>query len=332
MSKTMSIEELAALAAAQEDQTEVKKGGDFVRAVVPEGPNFFRLIEYIETGKQPQKPWQGKPKPDAPMVRITFELGHKDKMNTYEVEGQKITKGFLFTLNLQKSLTEKSLYRKLFEKMRYGRDNIKHMAQMLNEVFYGEIFHNKETKDGREVTYININKKGEEYTIKSPFFRHPVTEETIDLRPNCMPATYPLRLFLFDNPTKETWDSLFIEGTRKVKQGDVEIEESKNWLQELILNASNYPGSALDQLLHGVADLPLGVQSATADKATVAGTTGVVDTVELDPSEVNTGSSSTKASAASGAAEKPAGAVAAKPATSTAEADAAASLAALGLV
>ena len=71
----------------------------------------------------------------------------------------------------------------------------------------------------------------------------------------------PIKLFLWDNPTQETWDSLFIDGTYTKKEGDKEVEVSKNWMQEVILSAENFEGSALHTLVSGLGEL------STAEKS-----------------------------------------------------------------
>ena len=57
------------------------------------------------------------------------------------------------------------------------------------------------------------------------------------------------RLFLWSAPTQEQWDSLYIEGTYKDKEGK---ERSKNFIQEKILSAHNYAGSKLESMLSGL--------------------------------------------------------------------------------
>jgi hypothetical protein len=51
-------------------------------------------------------------------------------------------------------------------------------------------------------------------------------------------------MFLWDYPSKEAWDSLFIEGTW-------DDGKSKNMLQELCMSATNFDGSPLQQMLMG---------------------------------------------------------------------------------
>src|SRR5690606_11965873 len=116
---------------------------------------------------------------------------------------------------------------KLFNKLQYGRADKKHIAQMLGEAFILEVFHNK-SEDGKK-TYVNLDKDGE-YGIQAPFIIDPLTEERKDIT---VPAHIrPLRIFLWDFPNKETWDSLFIDGTRTMKVDGKDVEVSRNYVQE----------------------------------------------------------------------------------------------------
>lgn len=257
---SMSIAELAALAAETDDQTETTVGGDFERRVPQEGLTVGRLIEYIELGVHGNKPYQGKPKPDSDQVRITFELLSEKKGNIYEVDvdGGKKKLTEKVTVKLAKKQGEKAGFKKLFEVMRYGRPEIKHMAQMLGHAFKISIEHNK-SADGKE-TYANIRDKDGNWHISAPRIvkEDPIegTKEIITL--NVPEQLTPSKIFLFNHPNKETWDSLYIDGTRTVKEeGKPDREESKNWLQETILSAKNYKGSPLDALLNEVTDLPV---------------------------------------------------------------------------
>ena len=316
MTRELSISELAALAAETDDQTETSVAGDFERELIPEGPNFLRFVEYIETGKHPRKAYQGKEKPPAESVRLTFECVHpKKSIIEYEVDGVKKKRGQLITVRVSKSLSDKATFKKLFNAMTYGRDSIKHFAQMLGEPFCGTIYHNKSKgTDGKEVVYANLNNSDGVYSISAPKHYDPLTDVTTDLT-NHIPAPFaPVRIFLWNNPTKATWDSLFIDGTRTVKDGDKETEVSKNWLQEQIMSALNYEGSPLHQMLHGVSDLPV----TEAAKPEAKQETG---TIELDEKP-----------ATAKAAEKAVEAAKSQPATKPAETSANDALAALGLV
>lgn len=287
MSREPSISELAAMAAENEDQTETKVSGDYEKELIPEGPNFARFVEYIETGKHPQKPYQGKEKPPAEMLRLTFELLHpKKSIIEYEVDGVKKKRGQLITIQVKKSLSDKASFKKIFNAMVYGRDKIKHIAQMLGEPFLVNVYHNK-SKDaaGKENVYANLNNSEGVYSIGAPRHTDPITQTVTDLAPHISQPFAPIRIFLWNNPTKTTWDSLFIDGTREVKDKDGTVtHESKNWLQEKIVSALNFEGSPLHTMLHGVSDLPV-TETVVKKAAEPAADTGVMEDLPFVPDE-----------------------------------------------
>lgn len=254
MTKALSIAELAAMAAATEDQTVVETS-TFTNEPIPAGRTIGRFIEYVELGKHAQPDYAGKKKPDAEKVRLTFELLHpKKNIHEYEVEGEKRIRADRVSIQIAKKLSDKAKFKKLFNAMTYGRDEIKHLAQCLGEAFIITVYHNVVKVDGKDVTYVNLDNDGV-YGISAPFVVDPL-EDTKTLVPVQEPIS-PLRLFLWSQPTQETWDSLFIDGTRERKlDGGATEQVSKNWLQELILSAKNYEGSPLSALLGGVDDLP----------------------------------------------------------------------------
>lgn len=314
MTKPLSIAELAAMAAASEDQTVVETS-TFTNEPIPAGRTIGRFIEYIETGKHPQPDYAGKKKPDADRVRLTFELLHpKKNIHEYEVEGEKRVRADRVSISIAKKLSDKAKFKKLFNAMSYGRDETKHLAQCLGEAFIITVYHNVVKVDGKDVTYVNLDSDGV-YGISAPFIVDPL-EDTKTLVP-VQEALSPTRLFLWSNPTQETWDSLFIDGTRERKlDGGATEQVSKNWLQETILSAKNYEGSPLAALLGGVADLP--TEETDPDIVTQ-------DEVENIKAEKPVAA---KPKSAAKPADKPAAAKAAKPAKGAAD-DA---LAALGLV
>lgn len=66
-------------------------------------------------------------------------------------------------------------------------------------------------------------------------------------------------MFLWDRPNQAMLDSLFIEGTRTQKDAKgVETGASNNWLQGLLMQATDYKGSALETMLSDFGDLPGG--------------------------------------------------------------------------
>lgn len=340
MTKALSLKELANLAAQTEDQTEVQTS-NFDNSPPEAGVTIGRFIEYIEIGKHSQNDYAGKPKPPADYVRVTFELLHpKKNIVEYEHEGEKRIRGEYITLKLTKKLGDKAKFKKLFNAMTYGRADIKHMAQMLGEAFVITIIHNtvKGTGGQPDKVYANIDKDGA-YMVGAPFVTDPLegTKTEVPVRE----PIRPLRLFLFDNPTKETWDSLFIDGTRKVKKdGGEEVEVSKNWLQETIMSALNYEGSALQAMLGGLEGLPmqengLGEEAADDGEAPfeggeeVAGQTAESIVAAANAAKAKSDAEAAKAKAAK-TTSKPAAKAGAKPAAK-AGGSASDALAALGL-
>ena len=245
----VDIAALANAAAELEDQTQEVASTDFDNTP-EEGVTVGRLISYIELGKHSGGTYQGKPKPDADKVRMEFELlGPKNEVK-YEKDGKEEVFYQTVSIEVKKSLSDKAKFKKLFKKLQYGREDKKHIAQMLGEAFIITIYINEVEKDGKKRKYVNLDKDGE-FGISAPFQIDPLTQQrtAYDIKA----ATQPIRLFLWDNPVKEMWDSLFIDGTREVKKEDGTTEQvSKNWLQERITSAKNFGGSPLHTMLTGV--------------------------------------------------------------------------------
>lgn len=259
----MTPEEIAALAAEAaelDDQSVVTEGGGDYEYVPPAaGRTVARFIEYIELGKQPQKPFQGKAKPPVEEARFTFELTHPKNRKEIELEGgEKTTISERISFKLTIKTGEKSQFKKLWNAMTYGRDNIKHMAQMLGEAFIVEVVHAK-SNDGK-VTYANL-RDNDGWKIMAPRKVDDLAGTSEDISKSIPSALGDLRIFLWNKPTKATWDSIFIDGTREVKdeKGNVS-QESKNWLQTLVTKATNYTGSPLEQMLNNLGGLSIDKQ------------------------------------------------------------------------
>lgn len=245
-----------------EDHTKVPKHGDFERIVAPAGPTPARFVGYVETGLRPQRPYRGQEKPDAEEVRLYFELN--GKAHKREVEGDGETKTFtnVISVKLTKKLGDRAGFTKLFRKMTYGRDSITHMAQMLGEAFIITIVHNEEKnpKEGKEPrTFANMKDGDGNWLIGAPRYqKDPLDPESWADVPVEEP-TVQIKLLLWDAPSQEQWDSIFIDGTRTIKnEKGEEVEVSKNWLQEdIVSNAKNFADSPLAAMLGGVSELTL---------------------------------------------------------------------------
>lgn len=261
--KAMTLAQLKALAAQTEDQTDTTAGGyDFDLA--PAGTTVGRLVEYIELGKHPQPDYAGKAKDPADMVFMKVELlAPKNRHEYQDADKNDRVRYDTISFRISKKLNDKAKYTKLFNQMRSGRDDVTHMAQMIGEPLRFKVFHNvSKNKASKETTYANLWDKDGVMDIGVPKFQpDPLVDEWKDMP--VAEATLPFKLFLFNNPTPETWDSIFIDGTRKVKDGDVETEVSKNWIQELIMSAVDFEGSRLEAMLGGMdeAELPIGEET-----------------------------------------------------------------------
>ncbi|AIW03092.1 hypothetical protein PM75_009 [Proteus phage PM 75] len=204
------------------DMTETSKGGGG-STILENGTYYGHFLEYIELGKQlPTK--DGKPtgKPAVLTVKVAFKL--------YSPTGEV---AYIRPYPMAYSNGEKANFKKLFDRLNLKGD-IKHMAQKLGQAFKFEV--TKETsRQGKEYNKINL-----ETITGLPKF-DPETGEAVKL-PEL--DTSELRLFLWSNPTQETWDALYIDGTN-------DKGKSKNFIQEDILKAVDYEGSPLQALLEG---------------------------------------------------------------------------------
>jgi hypothetical protein len=240
---------------SDEDQTVDNSGIEF--GPHPAGLTQARFIGYVECGNRPQS-FEGQAKADAQEVRMYFELNGKKHRN--EVDGKVFTN--VQSERLTKKFGDKATFRKLFNKMTYGRPGITHMKDMLGEDFLITIQHNTvPAADGKKAkTFANMRDGEGTWLIQGPF-QTVMNDDGEEVR-KAFPApamTQPAKLLLWDNPSKEQWDSLFIDGTRETKDDKGNVTQvSKNWLQEDILTkATDLQGSALEALLGGVADLTL---------------------------------------------------------------------------
>jgi len=229
-----------------EDMTE-DTGGGFEYVPPAEGPTPARLVGYVEIGKRHQKPFEGQPKPDVLKAWTFWELYGK---HSKEITVDGVTKTIHPVIRVQIDVKKgpKSNYGKMLSSMAYGRSEITHMSHCLGETFIITLFHGHNAQNPKR-PWINLRPKNGAFAIAAPV-------NPMDGTPLQLPAMASSgRFLLWDQPTKQMWDSIFIDGTRKKKVKDeagneTEIEVSKNWMQEVILNeATDFSGSALEALL-----------------------------------------------------------------------------------
>lgn len=251
------LDQVKAAAAGNQlkDQT-AEESSNFQYEPPVAGKAYARFVSYVELGKRAQKAYQGKDKPPAYEVRLGFELLGKKHAKEVEVSGEKkIVYPMIFTKLAIKG-GDRATFTKLLKAMSYGRD-IKHMAMMLGEGFVVTVVHNYDKTDSNgkplpdSKTYANLrNDAG--WLIGAPMVPEDPSDPTNDkMKPVTVPpATAPIQLLLWDSPTKEQWDSIFIDGTREVKDDNGNVKTvSKNWVQEDIQKALDFDGSAVQALL-----------------------------------------------------------------------------------
>ena len=231
--KLAALQALAAQDVAESgiDLNEAVKGGGGGR-LLPEGYAFGRLVEYIEFGNQPQE-FQGQAKDPA----LEFTLGFALTGQGYQNDDG--TPYIVRTYNTALSRNEKSRAFKMFKALNW-KGTAKSFAQVLGETFLVKIKQVPKSKtDPKIVSRIDLDGflPPLDPVTRQPY---PVAEAPDDM----------YRLFLWSRPTKEAWDSLYIEGEYEGK--------SKNRIQEQILAALDFQGSPLQQLLmqSGVTALP----------------------------------------------------------------------------
>ncbi len=216
----------AAAAATSVDMNEAVSGGG--GRLIPAGAYVGRLCEYVDLGLQPQE-YQGKAKDPAPNIRLGAALFYSDPENPTEPAPY-----VLRSSDMSISRNEKAGTFKAFAALNVKRDpNIKHFAQFLGQAFIFHVEIRKAKASGREYNVIVWDKTGPAIDALS---KQPYDVPQLD------DSFY--RVFLWDHPTKEDWDALFIEGQNQ--EG-----KSKNFIQETILGALDYQGSALQLLLEG---------------------------------------------------------------------------------
>ena len=253
--KLAALQALAAQDVAESgiDLNEAVKGGGGGR-LLPEGYAFGRLVEYIEFGNQPQE-FQGQVKAPA----LEFTLGFALTGEGYQNDDG--TPYVVRTYNTALSRNEKARAFKLFKALNW-KGTAKSFAQLLGETFLVKIKQVPKSKtDPKIVSRIDLDGflPPLDPVTRQPY---PVAEAPDDM----------YRLFLWSRPTKEAWDSLYIEGEYEGK--------SKNRIQEQILAALDFQGSPLQQLLmaSGVTALPTAAPAVPVEAPVAAAPAAVAPT------------------------------------------------------
>lgn len=218
----LQIQALAAEAAetATDMTTATSSGGK----LLPPGKSLGRLVQYIEFGSQPQE-FEGVAKAPADEMRLGFELYGPNYLND---DG---TPYVISTFDTAISTNAKAGAFKLFKLLNW-KGTHKNWVGLVGELFIVDIV-NVMTKGATPKKVHRINMAG---------FLPPL--DPLSQAPYPAPAMHEpnLKLFLFDKPNMQCWNSVFVDG--KFDNGD-----SKNFIQEKILSAKNFAGSPVEAML-----------------------------------------------------------------------------------
>lgn len=211
---------------------------DFTREPMPEGWAFARIVEYVELGTHPQV-FQGKPTDPAMEVQFGFEVTPVswDKPEPRPIDIMRIT--------IKKKKNDKAAFTKLFMAMRDGRQDITHSVDFIKrgDIFFIMVKHS-ESKSKPGVVYANLDKSQVRRAI-----------DVVSQNKYAMPAypdgyqAAPYRVFLWDTPRQDMWESLYIDGDYEKEVDGAKVKVSKNFIQEKCLKALNFKGSPLNHLL-----------------------------------------------------------------------------------
>ena len=210
------------------DMNEAVSGGSGAR-VLPVGNAFCVLIGVVELGKHPQE-FNGKAKDPADEVQLTFALmgqGFNGEKYSNDDGTPYILKCYPFAM----SRNEKARAFLTFKKMNW-KGQAKSFPQLLGQAFFLPIKQQPKSKtDSTMVSRPDLT------GILPPL-------DAMTGQPYPTPQVDPklYHLFLWENPTIECWNSIYVEGT-------YDDGESKNVSQSTITAALNFQGSPIQQLL-----------------------------------------------------------------------------------
>lgn len=269
------INALIAAAAAADDFTKESKGGGFEKELPTAGMGVCRLREYIELGQQETATKAYPNKKPQRKARFVFELTTPKHVKEITKEDKSVIRiPHTIAVTCVVSKSEKSNFIKLFRKLNWA-GTAQHPAQLLGAPYLVEIVHSPGndqpiTKEN-PAKYANVQKDGE-YTFAPARKVDPIENTVEEIKvPEMLNSQ---RLFLYDMPTQECWDALFIDGT--YTKDDKEV--SKNWMQETIMSALDFDGSALQQMIGGLEDLGKQEDVSVATEQTTASTTSAPKT------------------------------------------------------
>ena len=229
--QNFNINDLIAAEAAQttdmNDNLSGGGGGKF--PVLDAGQYLGQMIGYTDMGEH-EDSFDGKVTGVFPKIRLEFAVFPPREDGTLHADDMVIVRSFdLFIKRGDRAGSTRA-----FRAFNHANDpKITHFAQFFGKPYLIKVTKRK-SKDGKK-EYNVVDLAGTQPAI------NPVTR-----------AAYPVpevddkfkTVFLWNNPVKAMWDKLEIEGT-------TEDGKSRNFIQDEIVNAKNFHGSALELMLKG---------------------------------------------------------------------------------
>jgi hypothetical protein len=223
---------IAQAATTTPDMNVAQKGGGGAYTPPPEGVARARFVGYYELGDQTIK-IPGKPDVVKPGVRLVFELSGGKYAPKVTDNGPIPLR---ISIDVSYSLNEKAWFYKIFKQMNWA-GKAKHIAELLGEAYLVTIYHIKDAEG--KVKYASL-KGPAGYNIQPPQQYDAISETTTPIPVD--PPITKLGLFLWGYPSKEMWDSIYIDGA-------YDDGKSKNVIQNEIKAAVNFQGSPIHVLL-----------------------------------------------------------------------------------
>lgn len=227
------------------DMNEAVVGGS--ARVLPLGTAMARLVGYVELGMQPQE-YNGAAKAPAMEFQLCFALTgaapNPDPAGAPIPYTNDDGSPYLYwTYPTSMSRNDKATAFLVFKAMNY-KGTAKTFGQLVGEGFLLPIVAHTNAKS-KKVTH-----RPDLRQIKPPYYPDPMTGTVVQ-------AAVPphrdqdLKFFSWDHPTLESFNSLKVEGEWENKDEATGVikKESKNKMQEALLGATNFSGSALETLL-----------------------------------------------------------------------------------
>ncbi len=275
MSRLQQIQQQAAqVAEVGIDMSQTSTGGGGGRRLLPAGKALGRFVLYREFGKQARE-YQGTAKAAAMEVRLGFLLwgkgdpqGPDTPENLYHYVKEGVVKpGFIESYGMSLGNNERSKTKIAFDKMNF-KGTAKRFIELLDQAYIVPIkVVQPKSKDGKPRNEVdwggilppNCPVSGQPYPVP------PATDDDY-------------KVFLWDAPLKEDWDAMFIEGVN-------DKGKSKNFLQARCIEATDFEGSLLQQMLGG--NLPdLDVEGEEGDESDAPATETAPPAVPGVPTDV----------------------------------------------